>query len=156
MAINNAQKKIIHAIVHALGMPDDDYRALLMRWFNVDTCLKLSYKEAEICIQRLRYIAEKMGKWQPMKERQNKFDNYGYREGFASPKQLRMIDAMWKEVSYQGDDRTKEQALTRLIFNLFQISDLRFLESYQAKKLISMLQHMKEKPAKQHYYRRVA
>lgn len=157
MPITNAQKKIIHTIVHAIGMPDEDYRHLLKKWFNVDTCLKLNYREAEIFIQRLKYIAERMGKWQPMEQRRKKFDEYGDREGFASPKQLRMIDAMWKEVSYQNDDASKERSLAKLLLNLFQVSHLRFLEDWQARKLIRILQQMKDNPAKHHkhhYYRR--
>lgn len=141
--ITNRQKKKIHAIVHALKMPDDDYHNLLNKWFGVETCLKLNFRQAEVTIQRLEYIASKMGKWEHRADNRTKYNELGRRPGMASPAQLRMIEAMWHEVSYQEDAGSKDRALGKFIFNYFQISSLRFLESWQAKKMIRVLEEMK-------------
>ncbi|HBE45717.1 MAG TPA: hypothetical protein DDW17_09845 [Deltaproteobacteria bacterium] len=147
MLITNYQKKLIHTIVHSIGMPDEDYRGLLRRWFDVDTCLNLSYRQAEVMIQRLRYIAEKQGRWEHREGSKSKYEDFGEREGFASPKQLRMIEAMWCDVSYQPNQEAKLRALNKFVYGFFHISNMRFLEGWQAKKLIRALQEMKERPA---------
>ena len=140
--ITNKQKKKIHTIVHALRMPDQDYRGLLKKWFEVETCLKLNYGQAEACIQRLEYVAAKIGKWEHREGNRTKYNDLQHRPGMASPKQLRMIEAMWKDVSYQKTYEEKNRALTRFIFNYFRISSLRFLESRQARKIIKVLEEM--------------
>ncbi len=142
--ITNRQKKKIHTIVHALGMPDEDYRNLLNKWFGVETCLKLNYSQAEVSIQRLEYIAAKMGKWEHWEDNRTKYNELGRRPGMASPAQLRMIEAMWAGVSYQKTSGEKGRALDRFIFNYFQISSLRFLESRHVKKIIRVLEEMKK------------
>jgi hypothetical protein len=147
MPITNYQKKLIHTIIHSIGMPDEDYRKLLKKWFDVDTCLKLNYGQAELMIQRLRYIAEKTGKWKHSEGNKAKYDDLGDREGFASPRQLRKIEAMWCDVSYQPDQEAKLRALNKFVYGFFHVSNIRFLEDWQARKIIRALQEMKEHPA---------
>lgn len=147
MPITNFQKKLIHIIIHTIGMPDEDYRKLLKKWFDVDTCLKLNYRQAELMIQRLRYIAEKTGKWKHSEGNKTKYDDLGDREGFASPRQLRKIEAMWCDVSYQPDQEAKLRALNKFVYGFFHVSNIRFLEDWQARKIIRALQEMKEHPA---------
>ncbi len=153
MPITNFQKKLIHTIVHTIGMQDEDYRKLLKKWFDVDTCLKLNYAQAELMIQRLRYIAEKAGKWKHSKGNKTKYDDLGDREGFASPRQIRKIEAMWCDVSYQPDQEAKLRALNKFVFRFFHVSNLRFLEDWQAHKIIKSLQAM-TKASKTHVERR--
>ncbi|HOE18895.1 MAG TPA: regulatory protein GemA [Syntrophorhabdaceae bacterium] len=152
MDISKDQIRRIHTIIHALEMPDCDYRAFLDKWFGVTTCKKLTYREADVVIKRLEYIATKMGRWQPREGNKQKYDELGNRPGMAKPKQLRMIEAMWCDVSYQPDHEAKIKALNRFIFGFFRISHIRFLEDWQAKKIIRALQEMKEHPAKQRRY----
>lgn len=142
--ITNRQKKKIHTIVHTLEMSDKDYRGLLRKWFEVETCLKLNYGQAEVCIQRLAYIAAKTNKWEHREDNRTKYNELGRRPGMASPAQLRMIEAMWADVSYQKTSGEKGRALDRFIFNYFHISSLRFLESRQAKKIIRVLEEMEK------------
>ena len=51
--ITNTQIRAIHAAIAGLGIPDDRYRQVLNGLFNVDSCKKLSEKQASVLIETL-------------------------------------------------------------------------------------------------------
>jgi hypothetical protein len=67
------------------------------------------------------------------------------RPGMASPKQLRMIELLWKEVSDVKGFKKRKAALRSFLSNHFKVSDLRFISSEKAAKIIFGLKQMKER-----------
>lgn len=57
------QIKLIHCCVSALGMSDDDYRALLMHGFGVSSCKSLSAFNAARLLADLEQKATAAGVW---------------------------------------------------------------------------------------------
>jgi hypothetical protein len=149
--INNRQKRRIHHLASRIGLiekvKDGVYRDLLERWFRVRSCLALTGEQADLCIRRLTYIAIKMGVWEAS-ERRTKYDNLGKRPGMASPKQLRMIEALWVDVSYQKTYTAKLEAFRRFLLGHYRIDDLRFLEARDVGKIIDTLLAMKSADAR--------
>jgi hypothetical protein len=145
--ITKRQIKKIHTLVSKLGMSDEEYRLLLSDYW-VDTSKKLSYAEAEDLIQRLEREAIKKGVWSRYSLRgKMRYEDLGERPGMATPAQLRMIEAMWKEVSHIHNIERRQRALRRFIFRIVGVSDMRFLEVLHVKKVIKALNEMKrQKP----------
>ncbi len=143
------QIKRIHTVLHAIGMDDAMYRAMLGREpFFATTCKALDYQKAQLLIQRLEYVGEKCGVWSKRRWTAEtghlKYEDLKRRPGMASPRQLRMIEAMWKDVSYQASDAEKERAFNKFLLAHFGISDLRFLEDRQARKIVKTLEAMQQ------------
>lgn len=151
--ITARQKKVIHTITHAMAMDDASYRGLLERWFGARTCTALTFAQADLLIRRLSYIAEKVGTWQNRDAYRTRYNELGIRPGMATPAQLRMIEAMWHTVSYQEGDEAKERALNRFLLAHFRVSSLRWLEDWQAQKVIKTLGAMLESQKGKKLYR---
>ena len=152
--ITNWQKQRIHHLAQRIGLitKDDDgrindivYRDLLQRWYGVKSCLKLSEALAENCIKRLTYIASKMGVWEIYESNKTKYNDLGHRPGYASPAQLRMIEAMWIDVSYQKNIQEKQTALRKFLLSHYRINDLRWLDIRDVSKIINTLKEMGKK-----------
>lgn len=143
--IDIRQIRKIHALKNALNMPDEDYRAMVMdiHGFSI-TSKDLDYDEAEELSESLESLAVAQGVWVKYKGKK-KYDELSDRQGMASPKQLRMIEAMWKEVSKYRDEKDRARALRIFLQRHFGISDLRFLEDWQVKKVKRALENMRRK-----------
>ncbi len=142
--ITKKQIRIIHALKTRLGWDDEQYRGFLMWNSNkfVTSSLELTYEEAERIIIKMRHIAVIAGVWE---EGQKKYKDLDGREGMATSSQLRKIEALWKEVSRAKTGSARKKALRSLLWKKFRVTDIRFLESWQVKKIIKMLEVMKEK-----------
>jgi hypothetical protein len=69
--------------------------------------------------------------------------NFGYRPGMASPRQVAMIRTLWgKFTKGQGDDKS----LGQLLSNKFGISSIRFLDADKARKVGGALKRMTGEP----------
>jgi len=152
--ITNQQKQRIHHLAHKIGIiikdeqgraNDTAYRGLLHRWYTVKSCLDLSETMADNCIKRLTFIAQKMGVWEIYKDNRTKYNDLGYRSGYATPAQLRMIEAMWVDVSYQQTIEAKQNALRRFLLSHYRISNLRWLDIRDVSKIIETLEEMAKK-----------
>lgn len=131
------QIKQIHVLIGQAGIDDDLYRAMLRNHFRADSCKELNYEEASELIASLRYVAEVVGNIEP---RTMKYDNLGNRPGYATPKQLRKIEAMWSGVSRAKGRAGKAKALRKYL-ERFGVSDLRFVTKDQAIKIIISLKN---------------
>lgn len=102
------QIKKLHALKRALGFDDDTYRAMLEQ-FGVTSSKDLSAKAISRCLLHLEAQAAQSGTWQvrsmPQKTR---------RPGGASEAQVRMVRALWKQVSRQTTDLDRAKALDAL------------------------------------------
>lgn len=147
-AINKRQIKLIHTLIHAIGMDDDTYRAMLEARAGVRSSLNLTYANARTLIEDLEGEAVELGVWKrhhwPAETGRLKYEDLGHRPGMASPAQLRMIEAMWKEVSYQETDEEKERAMRRFLMSHYHIAAIEWVEDWQAKKIIRTLNAMRD------------
>ncbi len=141
--ITAKQIKKIHTLISKLKMSDSEYRFLLSEYW-VNTSKDLSYIEAQALIQRLEERALKAGVWSRYSERGKiRYEDLGKRQGMATPKQLRMIEAMWKEVSHIHNIERRQMALRRFIFRIVGVSDMRYLEAHHVPKVMKAIKAMK-------------
>ena len=82
-SITKAQIKAIHAIKNALEMPDEHYRALLMR-FGAESSKELTRNDAKEVIDILQELNDSMPKRDPNRSSEN---------------QLNYIKGLWVELS---------------------------------------------------------
>ncbi len=142
--INPNQVKKIHALANRLGWDDAEYRRYLMEHsegFSV-SCKDLSEAEADAIIRRIEQEAVAAGVWETRRSR-SRYEDLAHRPGMASPKQLRMIEAIWAEKSWAHDPAARQAALRRFIFRIAHVQELRFLTSRGARAVIEAIRHMR-------------
>lgn len=146
--ITNQQLKKIHALVSNLRLKDEWYRDTLYGYYKVESSKELTFAQACEYVKILEDMAVKAGVW---KRPVQKYDHLENRPGMATPKQLRMISAMWKEVSYHKDPKKRAAALRTLLENPklgINISDLAFLKKADVKQVIAIIKSMKKQREK--------
>ncbi len=143
--IEKAQIKKIHALKNAMKMPDETYRKLLFEHYYPATSSKaLTREQAEAFVNTLEEMAKALGVWI---EHEGKLthEKLGGRARMASPAQLRLIEALWKEVSRARGEKDRKKALRVWLLRTFKVSDIRFLDTETVKKVIHALLVMKER-----------
>ncbi len=126
------QRIRIKAAQRRLGMSDADYRAALDANYGVTSCTVLSDAQAN------EFLSFLNGK--PSGGSKTKYDELADRPGMASPAQLRMIEAIWQEVSYSKD---KAAALNSFLQKRFHISKLEWLPAWKVGKVKAALEAMR-------------
>lgn len=139
--ITAMQIRKLHALISRLNIPDDEYRRLLGD-YRVETSKDLTEDEAQELIQRLEEEAVSKGAW-VKGQAGKKYEELGRRKGMASPKQLRMIEAMWKDVSRARSQEARGKALRHFLKRIAGVEEMRFLESRQAHNVIEALKQMR-------------
>lgn len=149
LLVTNDQIKKIKTLQGRLGIDDDTYREILFNNYNVNTCKKLNRKQAKEILDAWSKDAEKQGNWTNHKKsfQKHKYDNLGYRKGMASPKQLRMIEAIWKDVSYVQDEKARLEALDTFLSKHFGVDNIIWIESGMIQKIKHTLEKMKAQKA---------
>jgi hypothetical protein len=148
-SITPMQIKKIHALKNRLGWTDEQYREYLMTEGDgfALSCKDLSEDEAEKLIRKMELAAAAKGVWKRFGSGGvKKYDELGERPGMASPKQLRMIEAMWAEASkYKRNTEARERALRYFLHRIAGVDRLEFLEQGQVQKIIKAIFKMKER-----------
>lgn len=152
MTITKAQIKKIKALQSRLKMTDEEYRLLLSdEW--VQSCRDLSAVEADRVIEKLQSRAIAEGVWQALGTGEwhgkTKYDELHGRAGFASPRQLRYIEGLWKETSrVQDNAKARGKALTAFVKRIAHVDGLRLLTANGAHQVIEALKEMKTQKEK--------
>ncbi|GAB1351356.1 hypothetical protein MASR1M12_00860 [Erysipelotrichia bacterium] len=138
-----AQIKIIHTLKTALRMTKEEYEAMLYG-FGVESSKQLSDAAANEFENKLIEMGISAGVWRQRGQKSNKkrFDDLGSRPDMATPKQLRMIESIWREVSRADSDENRAVALRHFI-EKYGVSDIRFANKSVASKIINALLTMK-------------
>lgn len=137
-----AQIKKIHTLKNVLRIDNDLYVDMLMS-FGVQTSKDLTTTEAGIFLEILEEKAVLTNKWEV---RNKKYEELSARdEDMATPAQLRMIEAIWREVCYIDSPDFAKQSLRKFIQNKFKIADIKFLTKKKAVKVIRAISAMKQK-----------
>lgn len=144
LPISGEQKKMIHTIKAQLGMDEETYKEILWSAYKVDSSTRLSRQEARELIDMLKKSAVQAGVWTNNRGfKKYKYDNLGKREGMASPKQLRMIESMWQDVSFVKEEKARLEALDTFLSNHFGVDKLIWVESEMVSKIVNTLKTMR-------------
>lgn len=137
-----AQIRKIHTLKNVLQLDDDLYVDMLMS-FGVQSSKDLTNTEAGIFLEILEEKAVLTNKWEV---RNKKYEELNARDiDMATPAQLRMIEAIWREVCYIDSPEFAKQSLRKFIQNKFKIADIKFLTKKKAVKVIRAISAMKQK-----------
>lgn len=141
--------KRIKTLQRALDMDDATYRDTLAQ-YGATSCTQLGNRAAAELSVKLQQMAVDLGVWQdrqaPGKLKYSEYD--GRPEPMASGKQMRMIDAMWKGVSYIKDERAREVALNKFVKRITGKDALIWIEHNDVRKLIAAIKSMKSQQTK--------
>lgn len=110
--IDVRQIKHIHTLKSKLGWDNDMYRAVLAK-YGVKTSKDLTWHLASKLIDELSKAAgQKVNSYRKRYAHENRDIQ------FASPLQKRMLEAMWKDVSYKKTDKERHRAFNRFLERL--------------------------------------
>jgi len=142
--ISKKQIQLIHIYLKKCGVKDEYYRQKLWNEYKVKSCVALSYKQANVVIKDLEAYAAAF-KINLHGEDKGAFSIKTHRMGMATPGQLRKIEALWSDVSYQRTVKEKRKALRQFLTNKFGVSDIRFIPHDMPQKIIKALEEMKRR-----------
>lgn len=141
------QRQKIGFFRNLLHLDSDVYLEILSS-FGVTTSKNLSEDEAEKVIKQLKRNAISAGVYKPKNDYRFIKGRYEYlagRPGMASPKQLRMIEAMWFEVSFKDNDKNRKQALYKFIYKITGKQRMEFLTPVDVRKIVAAIKNMEKK-----------
>ncbi|MBI3584006.1 MAG: regulatory protein GemA [Nitrospinae bacterium] len=142
--ITKKQINKIHALKNAMGWDEHGYRATLLYNYGVRTSKDMTWKQADEFSNFLEEKAIKRGVWKKFNGKE-RFEELKNRPNMATPPQLRMIEAMWKDVSSAGNEKQRREALRGFLRKYFKVSDLRFLDRGTVGKVITALKNMQSR-----------
>ena len=137
--ITPAQIKRIHTLKGAMQLTDLQYRAALEQ-YHVFSSKQLTEAQADQLVCEMENVAVSMGKWERAYRKYQPLDG---RKGMASARQLRLIEAMWFDVSRAPTAAVREAALLKFLrrFGVNSMADVRW---YDVPKIINALTAMKQ------------
>jgi hypothetical protein len=131
---NSGLIKVVHVAKAKLGLSDDEYRDILSS-FNVNSSKELN----EAGLKQLIAVFNKMGFEDTSKKR--KYNHLKKRgdilDPWATPKQLRMIEAKWMS-SPKVKVKTTE-ALEKFILRIVKVSKIEWLKGKHVEKVIKAI-----------------
>ena len=138
------QRQMIGYLRRTLKMDDDTYYDMLHFHFAKESAKELDTKEANQFIDILKAQAFLNGIFIPNKQPERvKYENLsGRARGMATPRQLRYINVLWKQVSNKETEEEKETALNRFVYRITGKSHMHFLEQADVQKVIKAIQTM--------------
>jgi hypothetical protein len=142
--ITPGQIKKIHTLASALRIDDDLYRGILINRFNTETSKTLSGCQADQLIAELEGKAVQAGVWKK-RVYTRQYESLEGRLGFASSRQLALIESTWNKVSRMETAELKAKSLRKFILKVAGVSDLRFLKQSGAGKVIIALRSMEKR-----------
>lgn len=140
--ISQAHKAKIHIAKKQLNLDDKSYRDILSGFINncgqpCASCSELNFDQAEA----LLHLLKKLGFKETRGKQVLKYEEYANRDPkFATPKMMRMIDALW-HTSQNVREKTDE-AMNRLIKNRGFADHIIFLLSKDVSKVINAIKHL--------------
>ncbi len=137
--ITQAQKAVIHIAKNQLGITDEQYRDILSGFVLVngdkcESCKELSYDQAEALIHIFKKSGFKTGRL--------KYEEFENRAGgFATPGQMRKIEATWM-THPRVKNRTTE-GMNNFIKVIVGQSHITFVKSIDVHKLLKAIDSIK-------------
>ena len=145
------QKMLIHRAKEELKIPEEVYREEILPQFGVTSSVDLSEAEAKELLQKFGEQG-----WKPRQRRKaygskrhgwgqqthNDLEHRERRGNQATPKQLRFIEAMWREHPAVRD--RSDKGLRGYCERITGISDPRWLTHRDVQKLIEAIKKLKD------------
>jgi len=133
--ITPAQQRKIHALKQELNLDDTAYRSLLSAWHSlsgkpIESSLYLTRAQASAVIKTLEWKMEQTPQVR--------------RKIYASEKQLRMIHALWRNVSRAHDEKGIHESLRAFLKHHFHVSDHEHIPKKKVPKIVKALTEMKQ------------
>ncbi|MEW5819347.1 MAG: regulatory protein GemA [Cyanobacteriota bacterium] len=145
MNINPKQIKLIKTIIGKMGIGDDLYREMLENRYGVNSCKQLTCSQSTEFVNYLKDQANQSGLHFPKASmNRHKHNNLADREGMASPKQLRKIEAMWFDYTRDTDEASRTKRLNAFLEHRFKVTNLKFLDKQTTSKVIYCIGKMLE------------
>lgn len=140
-----SQIKAIHTIVKKFGLDDEAYRHLLHSRYKVTSCKDLTWRQAEELLDHLNPPASRRS-LPPLNKGGlrgvMKYQDMDHRPGFATGGQLRLIDAMFNQVTRAEGDEAREKALNSFVSRIAKVAGIRMLKSWQVEMIVKALTAM--------------
>jgi hypothetical protein len=131
---------MIHSLKNSLGWDDELYREILDDRYGKGSSKELSHIEAKNFISTFETRAVEMGVWKKKNKKTSvKSDN---RDEFATEKQIKLIQALWGQVSTTPEAEARAIALRRFLKRIVGVDDLRFLLKGDVEKVVKALEAM--------------
>jgi hypothetical protein len=136
--VTQAQIKKIHALKSALDLDDDEYRSILSASITAEdvpawSSKDLSFDQASSVITTMEMIIERTP---ALKARL-----------YASPKQINLITALWRQVTRAQDEEGIHKTLYSFLRNKFHIRRFDRIPKKQAGKMIKSLRTIRSNHA---------
>lgn len=137
--------RTIHALVARIGMPDEDYRAMLWDRFRAASSKDLSASQVQDLVAALHALL-------PAEERKahprpqiaagarRRFKGLGDREDMATPAQLRMLEASFVQRSRAETLADKQTAFRAWLRSRFQIDRIEWIPRDQVGRILRATQ----------------
>lgn len=137
----------IHVLKAVIGLSDDDYRALLGGMFQgICSSKDLTADDADRLIAKMRGLLPQSnytsGQW-PGRGGKTKYAELGVRPGMATPAQLRMLEAMWAEVSVFDNPTRRAEAFKEFLNARFQVKDVLWVEYKDVSRVVTAIKAMR-------------
>lgn len=136
----NSQIKKIHTLKNVLGIDDDLYRELLCE-YGVSSSKDLAYKDAITFTENLENNAVAKGLWV---KKPKKYAGLNRDKEMATDSQIRMIEGLWRELSYFDDDKFAKKSLRKFLSRTHKVDDVMFMTKDKASKVINSIIAMKK------------
>jgi hypothetical protein len=142
--LNTMLIKRIKTLQRAAGVEEDSYRAML-EGYGVSSCKELNFKQATEVISLFQQLSGQDKRKIENQESglKKRYDDLGNRVGKATPKQLRMLEAMWMGVTRQRNRKDAISAYHAWLRNRFSVSLPEWIEDDQVGKIKLALEEMK-------------
>ncbi|MBQ9149478.1 DUF1018 domain-containing protein [bacterium] len=139
---NSKQRQLIGYFRKLLKISEEAYQEILAS-YSVESSKELSYTEAQELLNNLKDKAITFKLYQPKTSKQHlKYENMYARYGYATPKQLRMIESMWNNVTRQNGDKNKEIALNHFVKRIVGKEHIKFITQKDVSKLKMAIENM--------------
>lgn len=145
-SITRTQITKIHIAKHDLNIEDRNYRDILSGFNNASgnpcsSCKELTERQANVLLELFR---TKLG-WQSKKKNVIlKFEEFAGRDPkFASPAQLRKVDAVWMNHSREKT----EASLNKFIFRILKVNLISFVLKKDVNRLLKAIESLKNSPS---------
>ena len=139
------QIKKIHIAIKELNIKDKDYRDILSGFNNAagkpcTSCKELTKRQANILLD---LFSKKLG-WQEKKHgKKLKYEEFAGRDPkFASPAQMRKIEAEWMQHSREKT----EVSMNNFIYRILKVSMITSVLKKDVNKLLKAIESLKELP----------
>lgn len=138
-----SQVKAIHAVLHKLGIDDETYRHILHSRYGVTSCKGLTWRQAEELLESLNGTPPAHKSHTSHKSHHGrKYQDMDSRPGFANGAQLRLVDAMFHQITRAEGEEAIEKALNSFVNRIAHVAGLRMLKGWQVEKIVAALEGM--------------